>query len=270
MLKEAGKHSCGGIVIDGFAAAAAPQAQTGGIAVTNQFATKLRNRNYNATLLQDVTSLEEILQPSQNVARDDSPPCAAHLKKDVFMKPRNIAAALGSALLLSAATLAAAHEAHVHGVGKLDVALDGKTLSLHLDSPLVNLIGFEHAAKSAKDKQAAQDMAKTLRSGGAVFVTTPSAECKLSGVQLVSAAIEPALLGEAAVNKAAGHEDHDGHADLDADFTFQCAHPERLQRIDVKLFDAFKGFNSIDVQLVTAKRQGAAKLTPGSASLTVQ
>ncbi|MFL9877386.1 DUF2796 domain-containing protein [Herbaspirillum rhizosphaerae] len=187
-----------------------------------------------------------------------------------FGKLSKLAAVLSSALLLSVVTLATAHEAHVHGVGKLDVALDGKTLSLHLDSPLVNLIGFEHAAKSAKDKQAAQDMAKTLRNAATVFVTTPSAECKLSGVQLVSAAIEPALLGEAAAKKPAGHEDHDGHADMDADFSFQCAYPERLQRIDVKLFDAFKGFNSIDVQLVTPKRQGAAKLTPTAASITIQ
>ncbi|WP_034293417.1 DUF2796 domain-containing protein [Herbaspirillum sp. RV1423] len=180
-----------------------------------------------------------------------------------------IATILGSSLLLSSA-LALAHEAHVHGVGKLDVALDGKTLSLHLDSPLVNLIGFEHAAKSAKDKQAAQDMAKTLRNAAAVFVSSPSAECKLSEVKLNSAAIEPALLGETTAGKPAGREDHDGHADLDADFVFQCAQPERLQKIDVKLFDAFKGFNSIDVQLVTGKRQGAAKLTPGAASLAIQ
>lgn len=177
--------------------------------------------------------------------------------------------ALSTALLLSAAS-AGAHEAHVHGVGKLDVALDGKTLSLHLDSPLVNLIGFEHAARSAKDKQAAQAMAKTLRNADTVFVTTPSAECKLTEVKLISAAIEPALLGEKAAATRAAGEDHDGHADLDGDFTFQCAHPELLQKVDVKLFDAFKGFNSIDVQLVTGKRQGAAKLTPGSGSLNIQ
>jgi len=171
---------------------------------------------------------------------------------------------------LLSSSLALAHEAHVHGVGKLDVALDGNTLSLHLDSPLVNLIGFEHAANSPKDKQAAQAMARTLRNAAAVFVTTPSAECKLSSVQLDSAAIAPDLLGGAKASKPAAHDDHDGHADMDADFSFQCAHPERLQRIEVKLFDAFKGFNSIDVQLVTAKRQGAAKLTPAAASIGMQ
>ena len=92
---------------------------------------------------------------------------------------------LAAAALLFSVPLVHAHEAHVHGVGKLDVALDGQTLSLHLDSPLVNLVGFEHAANSAKDKAAVQAMTKTLRSTGAaaVFVTSPSAECKLNGVK---------------------------------------------------------------------------------------
>jgi hypothetical protein len=181
-------------------------------------------------------------------------------------------AAVLAATLLLAVPLVHAHEAHVHGVGKLDVALDGQTLSLHLDSPLVNLVGFEHAANSAKDKAAVQAMTKNLRNAGIVFVTSPSAECKLSGVKLESAALDPALLGEAQVDKTAkpaAQADHDGHADLDADFTFRCAHPERLQKIDVRLFEAFKGFNSIDVQLATGKRQGAAKLTPAANSIAV-
>lgn len=181
-----------------------------------------------------------------------------------------ITIAIAAALLFSA-PLAYAHEAHVHGVGKLDVVLDGQALSLHLDSPLVNLVGFEHAANSAKDKAAVQAMTKTLRGTGAdaVFVASPSAECKVSGVKLESAALDPELLDEPAATKPAAQADHDGHADLDADFTFRCAHPERLQKIEVRLFDAFKGFNSIDVQLVTGKRQGAAKLTPAANTIAV-
>ena len=185
------------------------------------------------------------------------------------MKLRTITALTAALTLLSPAfTPAMAHAAHVHGVGKLDVVLDDKTLSLHLDSPLINLIGFEHAANSDKDRQAAKDMAKTLRNAAAMFVTSAAAGCTVSSVNLTSAAIEPALLGQSnSAAKAAGHADEDGHADLDADFVFQCAAPEKLQAMDVKLFDAFKGFVSIDVQLVTAKRQAAAKLTAASSSL---
>ena len=184
------------------------------------------------------------------------------------MNLRYIAVLASSLLLSSIVSPAMAHEAHVHGVGKLDVAVDGNTLSLHLDSPLVNLIGFEHAATSEADRQAASNMAKTLRDAGKVLVPTAAAGCTVTSVHLVSAAIAPALLGEAAAaGKPAAAADHDGHADLDADFVFHCNAPERLQNIDVKLFDAFKGFVSIDVQLVTAKRQAAAKLTAASSNL---
>lgn len=179
-------------------------------------------------------------------------------------------AALASCLMLLSPVIspAMAHEAHVHGVGKLDVAVDGNTLSLHLDSPLVNLIGFEHAATSDADRQAASNMAKILRDASKVFVTTAAAGCTISTVHLVSAAIDPVLLGEpAASGKSVAHADHDGHADLDADFVFHCSAPDRLQNIDVKLFDAFKGFVRIDVQLVTAKRQAAAKLSGAASNL---
>ncbi|MFO6377007.1 DUF2796 domain-containing protein, partial [Pseudomonas aeruginosa] len=43
---------------------------------------------------------------------------------------------------------------HEHGVAQLNVALDGKTLELELDSPAMNLVGFEHAASTDADKAA--------------------------------------------------------------------------------------------------------------------
>lgn len=176
-----------------------------------------------------------------------------------------IAAAAAVSALFALAP-AGAHEAHVHGLGKLDVALDGNTLTLHLDTPLVNLLGFEHAAKSAQDRQAAQKMSTQLRSAAGMFAPTPAAECKPASVKLVSAALDPALLGEApaTAKPEPAHAAAGEHADLDGDFVFHCAHPERLQAIDVKLFDAFPGFQKIDVQAVTPKRQSAVTLKPGA------
>ncbi len=195
--------------------------------------------------------------------------------KEFAMYPRLATLAL-SAVVLMTSNLVHAHEAHVHGVGKLDIALDGNTLHLHLDSPLMNLVGFEHAATSAKDRQAVQNMVKLLRNGSAVFVTTPAAQCSSTAVKLVSSALPPALLGESSGGKSAPSDtdqtskpSKSEHADLDADYTFQCTYPERLKAIDVKLFDGFKGFVSIDVQLVTAKRQAAAKLTPKASTMAI-
>ena len=41
--------------------------------------------------------------------------------------------------------------AHEHGVGRLNAALDGQTLELELESPAMNLVGFEHAATTDAD-----------------------------------------------------------------------------------------------------------------------
>ncbi|MEB0010240.1 DUF2796 domain-containing protein [Glaciimonas sp. Gout2] len=175
-----------------------------------------------------------------------------------------------SALLCLALSPAIAHEAHVHGVGKLDVAIDGAQITLHLDTPLMNLLGFEHAAKNTKDRAAAQKMALQLRNASKIFVTTPAAECRPISVKLASNAIDPILLGESptpatkinATAKAAVH------ADLDADIVLQCENPHLLKTIDVNLFAKFKGFQKIDVQMVTPKNQLAATLRPSATLLS--
>jgi len=186
------------------------------------------------------------------------------------MTLRTRAGLLGCTLLLLTASVQA-HEAHVHGVGQLDVALDGNTLSLHLDSPLANLVGFEHPAQSARDKQAVQAMSADLRAAGRLFVTSPAAACSLTTVSLHAGSIDPLLLGEkaGADTKPSDHATADGHADLDADFTFRCLHPEQLREIDVNLFKRFSGFQRIAVQVVTPKRQSAATLTPDNRKLNL-
>jgi hypothetical protein len=183
-----------------------------------------------------------------------------------FFRFCRIAAAIASLAVLIPA---GAHDAHVHGVGKLDVALDNHALTLHLDTPLIKLVGFEHPANSAPDREAVQKMSRQLHAAAAMFVPTAAAACKAMSVKLVSAALDPALLDAAPAAAKAQHKaaaQHD-HADLDGDFTFDCAHPEKLQSIDVKLFDAFPGFHRIDVQIVTPQRQSAATLTPGAAAI---
>lgn len=156
------------------------------------------------------------------------------------------------------------HPAHVHGVGKLDVALEGNTLTLHLDSPLINLVGFEHAATSTKDKDTVEAAAKMLRDVSRLFATDAAAQCKPAEVQLESAALPPALLGEKApANPQAAPTD--GHADLDGDFTLVCASPGALNSVDAAgLLRAFPGFQRLDVQLATPKKQAAFQLAPGN------
>lgn len=181
-------------------------------------------------------------------------------------------------ILLSglAASPADAGEKHVHGHAALEVAVDGNRLQLGFRSPLDNLIGFEHAPRTDKQKDAVRRMAAELNKPAHYFVPTAEARCTPEPVRLASEVIDPSLLGGAAPRRDAekpsaaardkhanqGDKGHDGHAGLEAAFVFRCEQPGKLSSLEVKLFDAFKGLRRIDVQVAGARRQAAARLTP--------
>jgi hypothetical protein len=168
-------------------------------------------------------------------------------------------------LVLIAPTGVSAHEpgAHVHGVAELHVAVDGPQLEIGLESPLDNVLGFEHPPRTDKQRAAVRAMAGKLRQAQTIFVPTASAQCTLASVQLVSAALPAELLGEAKAAAAEGTKDEDGHADLDATFTFRCATPAQLTGMDVGLMQAFPGFRKLNVSVAGPKGQSATVLTPG-------
>jgi hypothetical protein len=86
-----------------------------------------------------------------------------------------------------------------------------------------------------------------------LFIPTPAAGCAAQKPNLVSAVLAPA---SKATPAAHGHV----HADMDADFVFQCKQPQNLQGMDVKLIAAFPRTHKVQVQIATPKGQSAAVL----------
>jgi hypothetical protein len=145
-----------------------------------------------------------------------------------------------------------AGKAHEHGVLTLDVALEGKQLSIAMAAPLDNLLGFERAPRTDAERKAAADVLARLRSpatAAALFVTDAAAQCSL-----IKAAVRAPVLEPAAKPAAA-----DAHADLDADYEFSCAQPGELRSLEVGLFEAYQRVQRIDVQVAGPK--GQSKLT---------
>lgn len=171
---------------------------------------------------------------------------------------------------LAAAGLAAAAgepHAHVHGVAELHVAIDAAQLEVSLETPLDNVLGFEHPPSTDAQRAAVRKMAARLRQTQGLLVPTPAAKCTLSKVELASAALPPELLGEpkSAVQLA---PDPDGHADLDASYAWTCAAPAELKGLDVGLISAFRGMRQINVQVIAPKGQSATQLTGAKRSIT--
>lgn len=160
-----------------------------------------------------------------------------------------------------AAAPAAAAGPHSHGTANLDVAVSGGEVTLMLRSPLENFVGFERAPRNEKETAAVRAAAAALREGS-VFAFPAAAGCALTQVRLASDVLPAPLLGETDGAKPGAAKRSSEHADLDGEFSYRCANAAALDAFEVPLFDHFKRFRRIDVQVAGTNKQSAIKLTP--------
>jgi hypothetical protein len=142
-----------------------------------------------------------------------------------------------------------AEHAHVHGLARLDVAIESQRITLQLESPLHNLLGFERAPRTPEEQRQAQAVVEALRAPG-LFRIDPAAGCALREVSLASAALK---LGTPEPDEA-------GHADIDGSFEFNCADTGKATFIEVGLF-RFPPMQRIQVQVAGPRRQFLRELS---------
>ncbi|HEY7378118.1 MAG TPA: DUF2796 domain-containing protein [Steroidobacteraceae bacterium] len=176
------------------------------------------------------------------------------------MNIRDCSSLLALGMCLAAAS-AQAFEQHVHEHGRafLNVAIDGTRLTLELDTPAINVLGFEHAPHSDAERQAVDRALGWLQSGRELFLVPGAAGCRF-----VHTTLEPPRWGSAA------HEDHAGeeeHADYHATYEFECAHMEQLAWIDVRLVDRLMPGVKTEATVVTPTLQTQRTLMPGALRL---
>jgi hypothetical protein len=189
-------------------------------------------------------------------------------------------------LVLAAPTVAEEfHQegAHVHGEARLDLVLEGNTLSATLESPAINLVGFEHPPRTP-DEHAQLDTAQArLRDGAGMLGLPAEAGCRQTRFALASALLEEKghdHAHEGGRKQETGHDSHDHeghdhakhdhaaeHADFDVNWEFACDRPEAFQRIQPGLFGAFPGLEGLQVQWMGPKGQKGAGLSPAKPAL---
>lgn len=156
--------------------------------------------------------------------------------------------------------------AHEHGVASLNAALDGNVLELQLESPAMNLVGFEHAAKSDADKAKVAAAKRELEQPITLFALN-SGDCKTTEVEL-----ESPLFGEADHDHDHDHDHHahEGeHSDIHAHYRFECAKANELKQLDLaELFKRFPATEKIQVQLIGPNGQQGVELTPAQPRLS--
>ena len=167
-------------------------------------------------------------------------------------------------------------DAHEHGVGRLNAVLDGKALELELESPAMNLVGFEHLATTDADKAKLAAARKQLEQPLVLFSLPKAAGCVVSTQEL-----ESPLFGDkpdddhdhATDGKGAAAHDHDhdhdhDHSEIHAHYQFTCASPAALKNLDLaNIFKTFPATQKIQVQLIGPSGQQGVEATPQAATL---
>ncbi len=168
------------------------------------------------------------------------------------------------------------HGSHVHGLGQMNLAVDGTEVYIELENPSANIVGFEHMPSSAEDHKAVLEAAEKLEDGERLFIFTSQADCSLA-----SAAVSSSLLlqdhddghrdseqrqethEDQGQDGTQEHADHDDavHSEFTAEYRFSCTRPEKLKSVETTLFSVFPGIEEIEAQVLTSTRQTGAELT---------
>lgn len=128
--------------------------------------------------------------------------------------------------------------AHVHGEVTLQLALEGKDLVMTLQSPAINLLGFEQRASTPAQIHRLKAVEVQLREL-TTWLTLDGGECQTTLVTTDFRDVQP---------QAEPAENQQGHADIALEAQWTCAHPAKLRGLQMALFDDFPGVEKVTVQ----------------------
>jgi hypothetical protein len=161
-------------------------------------------------------------------------------------------------------------DSHEHGVGELNIAVDGTIVAMEFHAPGADIVGFEYAAESAEDRRAIDAAVATLARPLELFVLPSAAECSVvqASAELESDGShdEHDDHGEGHDDHAEGHDEHEeenadgheddhaedaGHTEFHAEYTLTCGNPDALTEITFAYFDTFENAREIEVQIIS-------------------
>ena len=147
------------------------------------------------------------------------------------------------------------HGAHVHGISQLNVAFDGKGLSLQWQGALHNFVGFEHAPETPEETSALNALhAALLNAAGLVLPASAKCATASKEIKVPHVTMAPA---------------EDAPANVLAEWQFDCANPEAIPSLDfAPWFARFPLTEEIEVQWINADAQGGSELNAESTVLT--
>lgn len=164
-------------------------------------------------------------------------------------------------------------DAHEHGVGSLDIAIDGAVVAMAFKAPGADIVGFEYVAETEEKRAKVNAAIATLSRPLDLFQLSGAAECSVASA---SAELETEASHKEHTEAhdhdheehdhadAKGHAGHDhnqdeeqasggentGHTEFHAEYSLTCSRTDALTEITFAYFDAFENARELEVQIV--------------------
>lgn len=187
---------------------------------------------------------------------------------------RNLLLSSLSVALAIVASTVAAQSVHVHGEGRVNIAIEGNQIFMALEFPGADIVGFEHKAHSSDEKAAVAGAIALL--GDPMLLMRFDADCK---VLHASAGIEgEEHEGEehdeheenAENDEHDEHEGEDEHGAFVAAYEFECADIDSLGSIEFTYFNQFDNAQSIEIVLIDGSGQSQVEIDRASPILQLK
>jgi len=177
-------------------------------------------------------------------------------------------------------------DAHSHGDAELAIVLEDGVVTIELDSPIHNILGFEHAPETEAQKAALKQAELQLERGEALFTFNDKAKCTTLSdnmhVSLFDSAEDEhghhdddhhddAEHKDAKSHDESTDDDHgeDTHKDVLLTYEFKCQSPAMLTNVNINLFEFFKELSEVDVTFLGPATQKQVTLNRNKTQMDI-
>jgi hypothetical protein len=148
------------------------------------------------------------------------------------------------------------HEAHVHGSATLSIAFDQLKGKIEFKAASEGIVGFEHEAKSDKDKKKLAEVVSTFENSISKMIKFEES----LGCVFNKEKIEMRAEANDHDEKSKDHDEHKGeHSDFVANFSVDCKKDVKGSKVTFD-FTSFKGLKDLDVTLLIGDLQKSAEV----------
>ena len=138
---------------------------------------------------------------------------------------------------------------HEHGVGELNIAVDGSLINFEFMLPGADIVGFEYEAKNDEDLAKIQNALLMLENYENIFTIPKNSLCKLIDLDSHLSGDEH----DEHEDEHDEHEDEESHTEFYAKYSFSCENINEINQIEFSYFKTFPKSSELEIQFISDK-----------------